>query len=426
MPAPLSKLLYPALGLVILAAVPLSFLLPADTATAGSTTDDTDPATVAPTQQTRPPPPIHPAYPSTIRQQPTTPGETYRANLDARIESLSARHVEQPGGPWSATLAALHFHRFKVIGRVDDLDRSLAVIGERLDANPEDLRARQIRAHVLAGMHRFEDALRDLERGDRPSEELRMQIALATGDYAAIQNEFDSILQPTGDFYRTVLRGNLAMLDGRLDTASVLFLRAQQIYDDSNPYPLAWLHTQQGIALLRTGDCVGASRFFQAAVDRLPDYYLAVEHLAECERRTGRYDSARARYSKVIQQTGQPEFIAALADLEREAGNGERADRLDDRAEREWNRLLQRHAATFGDHAVDFFLERGQPERALGLARDIIERRRDVLSLALHARVAFENDRADEGCRSIESIEKTGLTPPERAELEPLVARCST
>ncbi len=415
MPESFSKVLYAALAVVILAAVPASYLLHADGASASP---EAGGAVDTPAE------PSLPTYPSTIRQQPTTPGEVYTDNLDARIDSLSARHAEQPDGSTSATLAALHFHRFKVIGRVDDLDRSLEIIDRRLEANPDDARARRVRAHVLAGMHRFDDARRDLEHGDLPADELRLQIALATGDYASIRDEFDAILQPAGDFYRTVLRGNLAMLDGRLDTASVLFLRAQQLYDDSNPYPLAWLHTQQGIALLRSGDCTNASRFFRAAVDRLPDYYLAVEHLAECERQLGNIDSARDRYRKVIAQTGQPEFIGALADLERDAGHGELADRLDARAEREWNRLLGRHSATFGDHAVDFFLERGQPERALALAREIIERRRDVLSLALHARIAFANDHADEACRSITTIETTGLTPPERTEIEPLVARC--
>ncbi|MBY6204225.1 hypothetical protein [Halomonas denitrificans] len=416
MQSALSKRLYAALALLILGAVPASFLLHADGAKASPEAR----AVVEASGEA-----AHPAYPSTVRQQPTTSGEVYRANLDARIDSLTARHAADPGGPASATLAALHFHRFKVIGRVDDLDRALAIGNQRLEVDPDDGRARRVRAHILAGMHRFDDARSDLEHGDRPSDGLQLQIALATGNYAAIRSEFDAILQPTDDFYRTVLRGNLAMLNGRLDTASVLFLRAQQMYDDSNPYPLAWLHTQQGIALLRSGDCTNASRFFAAAVDRLPDYYLAVEHLAECERRLGDISSARKRYRKVIAQTGQPEFIGALADLERDAGHGELADQLDARAEREWNRLLQRHSLTFGDHAVDFFLERGQPERALVLAREMLERRRDVLSLALHARIAFENDSAEEGCRSIAAIEATGLTPPERSELEPLVARCS-
>ncbi len=414
-----SNLLYASLGLMILAAIPLSVMLHAGNAAAGPN------VTEAPTL-----PAAHGelAYPSNTAQQPTTSGVVYRANLDARIDALSARHAEHPGGPASTGLAALHFHRFKLIGRVDDLERSLAIVDTRLEAAPGDAGARRTRAHILAGMHRFDEARRDLEHDKESSPsgatEIGLQIELATGNYDAVRSEFEEVSQPTADFYRTALRGNLAMLQGRPDTASVLFFRAQQMYTDSNPYPLAWLHTQQGIALLRTGDCRNAARFFAAAVDRLPDYYLAVEHLAECERQLGQLDSARERYRKVIAQTGQPEFIGALADLERDAGNHQRAERLTARAEREWNRLLQQHGATFSDHAAEFFLERNRPERALALARDIIERRKDVVSLALHARIAFENDLPDEGCRSIAAIERTGLKPPERAELDSLIERC--
>lgn len=417
MRSPFMKLLYPGLALLVVAAVPLSLLLLSNHAWAGSKPEETPAAFTASELF---------AYPSTLAQQPTTPGATYRANLEARIDAMSGEFARRPEGPASVELAALYFHRFKLIGQVDDLNRALAVIETRIDAKPDDARARLTRAHVLAGMHRFDEARHDLTRADTSAaSELHLQIALASGDYESALTEFNNLTAPTADFYTTVLRGNLAMLQGRLDTASALFLRAQQMYDGSNPYPLAWLFTQQGIALLRTGDCKNASRFFFAAVERIPDYYLAVEHLAECERQQGSIDSARARYLKVIEQTGQPEFIGALADLEREAGNGELAESLDARAERAWNRLLEQHAMTFADHAVEFFLERNDPERALALARRIVEHRKDVLSLALHARVAFENDQEPEGCRSVAAFEATGLTPPERGDIVALIERCS-
>lgn len=77
---------------------------------------------------------------------------------------------------------------------------------------------------------------------------------------------------------------------GDLPGASFWHRSAQDFYRDVSPFHLAWLYTQQGIAILRHGDFKSAQPFFAAALARLPSYYLAAEHLAECEMELGQLD----------------------------------------------------------------------------------------------------------------------------------------
>lgn len=369
------------------------------------------------------------AYPSTRLRQPTTSGAVYIGNLETRIQSLTSLLRSDSNHPAATELAALLFHRFKVLGKLADLEQSVELIDERVKVAPDDLAARRARVSILAGVHRFKAAQSDfdflMDKGAVPEKDtLAIQLALAVGDYDKVDSELLQADRPVDDFDLSVLRGNLAMLNGRLDTASIQFFRAQQMYQGSNPYPLAWLHTQQGIALLRAGDCTQARRFFDAAVQRLPGYYLAAEHLAECEVADGDLDGARARYHAVIEQTGQPEFLGALSNLERLAGNDDLADQLADHAEAGWNALLARLPGTFDDHAVEFFLEHEQTDRAHTIAQSILARRNDVLSLALHVRTALANDLQAEACQSMAAIQKTGLTPLELDELKAIDQDC--
>lgn len=167
-----------------------------------------------------------------------------------------------------------------------------------------------------------------------------------------------------------------------------------------------------------------ARRFFAAAHARLPQYYLAAEHLAECEARLGNLDEARGLYREVIAQTGNPEFIAALAGVERDAGNEAEAQRLEGEALKGYEALLARHPAAFGQHAAEFLIQIGQKERADALARQNLELRRDVGSWILQAQAALAVGDLPRACAARDRAVETAMRPPELAELDALGAQC--
>ncbi len=361
----------------------------------------------------------------------TTSAEVYLGNLDARIASLESRLAAGDGGR-AETLAAQRYHRYKVRGRLEDADRALDLLAARHRDGTLSADGHALYATMLSGLHRFPDAeallAAAVEAGADPAatRNLQADLDVALGRYDRLAADLAADARPPGDFYALAHRADLRVLQGDLAGAERLYLAAQTLYNDVNPVPLAWLHTQMGIAYLRFGRIEDARRFFAAAVERLPGYYLAEEHLAECEALLGDTEAARARYHRVIAATGNPEFAAALAGLERDAGNTALADALQALARTGYDDLLRRHPLAYAQHAAEFYVEIGEPARAHALARENAALRSDVGSLILLATAAQANGARDEACEARRRALALGFAPPELAELEPLAASCDT
>lgn len=371
-----------------------------------------------------------PVWPLDAQAYRTTSASIYLGNLDARIEELRRLVAERDRNEHRTALAGSLYHRYRVVGRLEDAEEALRLLDAAVAAEPQTAEHRLLRAVVLGGFHRFADALADLDAAEAAglpraaAHKARRELQLALGDYALLREEFTRALEPSPEFDELAHRADLRLLQGEPAAAEFLFRAAQAQYRDVNPVPLAWLHVQQGIAHLRHGRIDDARRFFAAAHARLPQYYLATEHLAECEARLGNYDAARELYRAVIAQTGNPEFIAALAGVERSAGNETEAERLEAEALKGYEALLARHPAAFGQHAAEFLISVGQAERADALARQNLELRRDVGSWILQAQTAEAMGDLPRACAARDRAVTTAMRPPELAELDELGERC--
>lgn len=365
-------------------------------------------------------------YPYDQSDYSTTSGEIYLANLDATVEALSGSH-DKSRRP--AELAAQLYHRYRILGRREDGERALALVEEHVTQDAP-ASAFLTRASIRSGFHRFEGARRDLERararGAAPAalEGLDRELRLAVGDYESFGADWGWSRRPAAGFYEAAFRGNVSVLLGEPETAGLQFFRAQQHYRDSNPFPLAWLYTQQGIALVRNGEFERAIPYLEAALERVPRFYVAVEHLAECEYETGALERARERYRGVIEQTDHPAFRAALANVEDALGYAGRAEALRKRALSDYERLLQEDPAAYGGHAIDFLIEMGRGERALELARLNGSNRSDVGSHIALAKAAHATGNHDLACRALTVAIATGLNPPELAGTTDIAAAC--
>ncbi|MEP6881743.1 MAG: tetratricopeptide repeat protein [Dokdonella sp.] len=357
-------------------------------------------------------------YPHSMSQYRTTAGSIYIQNLNGTIESLQQAGAEKPGSPRAGVLAGSLYHRFQILGRISDGEQAIALL-DRIPDDTIDVRTRRQRAGLRTGFHRFDEAVADLNAAGStgrpldPNDRSFRGIALARGDYASIRDDFAKAAEPSEKFDELVLRGNLAALSGDLNIASLQFYRAQSVYTDSSPYQLAWLFAQQGVALERFGDCERARVFFDAAIERLPGYALALDHLGECLLWNGELDAARPIYAQLIDQTGNPEYLGAMAVLEKEAGNAALGDDFRLRAIAGYQRILASESVTWSQHAAEFYLAIGDPKQALIQARSNLDNRNDVLSLILLARVAHENGMDREACDALRKVHATDLNPPE-------------
>lgn len=356
-------------------------------------------------------------YPATQAMLPTTAGTLYLANINARVDVLIAAAARDHANSATTTaLAGMLYHRFQILGRIADVDRGLSLVDAIQNPTAADLR---VRASLRSGLHRFDEALADLAQAQalstaRPGDaKARRGIALATGDYPKIKALIDEADQPATEFGDLILRANLAAFKGDLANASAQFLRAQQTINDTDPFPVAWLYAQQGLTFERFGRCDDAMRFFDAALQRLPGYALAMDHQGECLLLLNRLDQAREVYSQLIEQTGNPEYVGGMARVEKAAGHAKLAQQLEARTAKGYDALLAREPKAWSEHAAEYYLAVGQNHEALRLARINLANRRDVLSLILMARAAQANGDSDSACKALHEVHSSGLNPPE-------------
>lgn len=376
--------------------------------------------------------PIDSRWPLSIAAYRTTDAEIYLGNLDSIVSEHARVLKESPSASLRVSYASALYHRFKVLGRVEDAEQALAQLDLAIAEDPRHANARVLRATALGAFHRFTEAEADLaaarsiEGVDREAaDRSQREIDLALGRYAGLETEFTASAQPTADFYEAAHRADLRLMQGDLAGADFQFRSAQIAYNDVNPVPLAWLHVQRGIASLRFGDVVSARPFFASAHQRLPRYYLATEHLAEAETALGNHDAARRLYLEVIEQTANPEFIAALASLESAAGNKAEAAQRTAEATAAYAALYARHPDAYAQHYAEFLLETGDATKATELAERNIALRQDVGSWILLARAANASGSRVRACEAHRRAIATGRNPPELAELGTLAARCA-
>ncbi|MBD8526178.1 tetratricopeptide repeat protein [Pseudomarimonas arenosa] len=376
---------------------------------------------------------VGPRYPLSAGQRVTTDPTLLIGNLQSSISALQQRMQQQPDDVTAASqLSAALLQRAQIIGRQDDTEQALLIAERAVQMAPESAPAWRALATAQAALHRFTAAELSLQKahafGLSAEQVLPLQrdIQVAKGDYSGLKSDLDSASRPVGEFAALAHRADLLLLQGDLRGASLWLRTAQDLYHDVNPLPLAWLYTQQGIALLRFGRVSEARVFFAAAHQRLPAYYLATEHLAECEALLGNLDQARKLYVQVIEQTGNPEFMAALADVEQRAGDDSEAQRWRSAADSGFHRLLARDEAAYAAHAIEFWLEQGRlSEEVAALARRNVERRSDLGSLILNAQVEFALGQTERGCRLISRIDAAGLQPPELQDVAGFRPLCS-
>jgi hypothetical protein len=370
-------------------------------------------------------------WPASQDQLPTTDGAIYLGNLDQRIVVLDALYQRKPDAATAASLAGAYYHRYRIRGALADAERAFVLADAALAADKPDPGHFVLRATLRSGFHRFAEATADLDAAQAlgvPADKLsasRRDIAMSRGEYGVLRGSVDSTASHKDrDFDALAFDAHLRELHGDATGAGELYARAQDAYADSSPVPLAWLYVQQGAALLEAGHPQQAQPFFAAAHARLPGYTLATEHLAETEALLGNPGRARVLYRDAIAASEDPAFIDALARLEQQAGNKVVAARLARHARQGWEARITKHPAAFAGHAVDYFLDHDDPRRALTLARENLELRRDIDSLVLLARAADAAGDLQQACATWHEARATGLSPPRLRELAGLGQRC--
>jgi tetratricopeptide (TPR) repeat protein len=266
-----------------------------------------------------------------VADVPTTDGAVAIRNLDAQIERVGD----------DADAQELLLLRSRILSDYDALDRAV-ILGEAGDDLVQRARAR-------AAVHRFDEALVDLDRagaGDERMASLRASILVAVG-------RAGDVIRDPGAASRTALAHAYAAV-GYFGRAESMYLAALGELNTTSPFPYALIHFARGVMWAeRAGDRARGEAAYTLALAYLPQFVLAHVHLAELEVARGDAGSAMSRL-KGVAASGEPEALLLLGELHIRAGDVERGRREIAEARRRFASLLGRYPSAFGHHAPRF------------------------------------------------------------------------
>ncbi len=234
-------------------------------------------------------------------------------------------------------------------------------------------------------------------------------LALQRGDY----DDVEPRLHESIDLHPSI--SNLASLayylvgTGRYDEADATYQKAIERYHGTAREPLAWLHLQLGLADLGRGRYDEALAHYRDAERELSGYWLVEEHIAEILTLTGRTDEAMAMYLDIIERTGNPEFMDAVAGILVDAGKPQEARAYIDRASERFAQLTAMYPEAAYGHALEHYLEFGEdPAYTVKLAERNHALRPNTDAKVLLAQAYLKAGRVDEAARTIAA----GLATP--------------
>jgi tetratricopeptide (TPR) repeat protein len=345
----------------------------------------------------------------------TTKSAIAIANLD--------QQVRQAGN--EAGVEELLLVRSRFLADYEALDRASA-FGEGRHATGREL---LLRARTRSAVHRFADALADVEAaesaGAKPDEiaALRASILVAMGRATEVIPQLEAnLLHHPGFASRSALAVAYAAV-GRLDDADRLYAEALSSLDTTLPFPYAWIYFARGLMWSEQGgDQARAELLYAQALKCVPEFVTANIHLAEIEALRGDNESAIEHLENAVQSSHEPEARALLGVLHFRTGDLERGSREIAEARKGYELLLSRDPLAFADHGAEFYLGPGaDPERAWVLAQQNLANRQTPRAAALAIKAAEASGHYADACAllrqypdSVRSVQLQIWSPDQR------------
>ena len=292
--------------------------------------------------------------------------------------------------------------RSRFLADYEALDRASA-LGEGRYATGREL---LLRARTRSAVHRFADALADVEAAERagakPDEiaTLRASIIVAIGRATEVIPQLETnLLRHPGFASRSALAVAYAAT-GRIHDADRLYAQALSSLHTTLPFPYAWICFARGLMWSERGrDQARAAVLYTQALKYVPEFVTASIHLAEIEALRGDTESAINRLQEVVQSSREPEARALLGVLHLRTGDAVRGSREIAEAQASYELLLSRDPLAFADHGAEFYLGPGRdPERAWVLAQQNFVNRQTPRAAVLAIMAAEASGHYSDAC----------------------------
>ncbi len=364
---------------------------------------------------------------------PVTPATVHYADLLAatRRRATKARAAAERNGR-SAMVYGRAAADWMAVARLSADYEDFAVADEMLAAPfsiGDVIPPYQLRARLHFTLHRLDAAQADLDGAlampaPGPDDDasgagralFAAQLAYQRGAYAQAREGLNDALATSESAGALAASAYYDWQTGAFDRAEAAYRRALDRYgtDIDMAEPAAWVHLQLGLMDLARGRYGDAHEHYRNGTERLAGYWLLEEHIAQVLALQGKTEEAEAIYRDVIERTGNPEFMGALAAIVKARGESDESAVLVSRATAAYQARLARFPeATYG-HALEHHLEHGPPDVALDLATKNHQIRPNAEAKVLLARAQLDAGNVEEA-RS--TIEQALASPIQTAEL---------
>ena len=306
---------------------------------------------------------------------------TKLAVIDRKLADARAIASERQGWADHELAARLWVRRARLTGSIDDWAAADQALAAGFAHAPPGGGPVLSRLELDSSLHRLADAERriaQLEAAPMRTAKTNIHLALARGDLASQRGElelarlaFEQAEQLGAD--GTTLAGRYALLAGKQGAPEqALEILERTRSETPSGQASAWLWLQTGLVEWGRDRPAAALERYDAAEAAFPGWWLVTEHRAEALVALGRLDEAEQLYRGVIETTGHPEFMDALADLLGRDGRDEEAKTWVARARAEHERRLALLPSAVGAHALDHLLRYAPDDpRTIELAHDL-------------------------------------------------------
>lgn len=302
--------------------------------------------------------------PSTVATSKPAPVTYERelATLNGAVADGLRLAERQPNDALAALeTVALYAERARLTGNYDDYGKAADLLAAATARTGKVSYPCIAHARLNYSLHRLQAARAALDACPpavalAEVSSLRADIAFQSGDYAQAERVYRDLVNEVGspqDYVRLALYRSKTGSPGE---AAALLEAAEKRYHGRSATMKAWLKLQRGLLALDRGRFDEALAMYLAASDALPGWWLVDEHIAEVKQLRGDTAGAEALYVSVVERTGSPEFMDALAEIRSDQKRDDEAQVLRARARTIYEaRLAQFPEATAG-HALDHFL----------------------------------------------------------------------
>jgi tetratricopeptide (TPR) repeat protein len=305
------------------------------------------------------------------KEKRTTSWQIEVRNLDSSIKGNEKVVANDPKrNDARRQLMGLLLQRASTLGTFGDLERAVKLGEEIVAREPRYPASYMARARALAAVHRFSDALADLDYADshgalenqtRPQ---RGTVLMGLGRYDEACRLLAAEAAERRDFASKTLEGSCLSRQGRVAEADAKIAEAEASYRDVSSFMVAWMAFERASIWDREGENDKALPHYRRAVDHLPVYAHAVGHLALLLPP----DQAEPLLRETFAVSEDPDLRATLAVVQEKRQPGSGAAMLAE-AKSGYASLMERLPLAFADHAGWFYLGVvDDPERAAEVA----------------------------------------------------------